>query len=250
MARCRSVIFFLFLTLALASAPAVSARVYAVCVGIDHYLSPEATPLRYAQSDATSFGRLLYNSGSSDVYTILGKNATYEKVIETLEKVASKNRPDDVLIFFFSGHGLNGGMCVYNTRTSNTLLTYRDLSRIFKHSKARTKLILADTCHSGSGRIEKKNNSDTAALKNQNIILFLSSRTNEKSIENHGAKSGLFTHFLIQGFRGKADKNGDRAISAREIYDYVTSNVQRSSRNRQHPVMWGRFNPDLKLLRY
>ena len=80
-------------------------------------------------------------------------------------------------------------------------------------------------------------------------MLFLSSRTNETSLETP-YKNSLFTIFLERGLRGGADTNKDRRISARELYDFVHKGVIEVSGNKQHPVMWGKFDNNMTVINW
>lgn len=227
------------------------ARVYAVCVGVDNYDYRDIPPLHYARSDARAVARFLTSTGG-EVMFLDDKKATLANVSAALKQMAARTGQDDVMVFYFSGHGLKGGVCMRDTRSANTLLTYKQLGKLFKQTRARTKLIIVDSCHSGTGRIErngdKRNGADT--LKDTNIILFMASRGNEVAAESSGTAAGLFTRHMLDGMKGKADANRNGAVSARELFNYVSSRVQRDTRGRQHPVMWGKFNPELTIIRY
>ena len=80
-------------------------------------------------------------------------------------------------------------------------------------------------------------------------MFFLSSRTNETSQETQYQNS-LFTIFLERGLRGGADNNKDRIITAREIYDFVHQGVVKASDNKQHPVMWGKFDNNMTVIKW
>ena len=79
-------------------------------------------------------------------------------------------------------------------------------------------------------------------------MLFLSSRSNETSIERRDMKNGFFTTYLQKGLRGGADANRDRTITAKELFDYVHKGVTKLSLNKQHPVMWGKFNNNMPVM--
>ena len=79
-------------------------------------------------------------------------------------------------------------------------------------------------------------------------MFFLSSRTNETSQEMLGGPNGQFTRFLVRGLGGGSDKNRDKKISAKELYDFVHEGVSVATGNKQHPVMWGRFNNTMTIL--
>ncbi|MDE6195103.1 MAG: caspase family protein [Muribaculaceae bacterium] len=55
-----------------------------------------------------------YTDGSIDYVLLLDSVATKEKIIMAMNKVYSKAKEDDIVIFFFSGHGFNGGFCAYD----------------------------------------------------------------------------------------------------------------------------------------
>lgn len=231
----------------------VNARILAVSVGINKYARPGVGVLHLAENDARDFATLINNTGDASVKLLLGKNATKQSIINAMQTMAAAARPDDILVLFFSGHGLKGGMAAYNTNSLSTLVSYKELGAIFRSSAARTKLIMADTCHSGSMRLGKRKGSeaDRKRLKDQDILLFLSSRDNETSNEAPGAMhNGLFTHFVLDGMAGNADANADHRITARELFDYVSKRVVNMSRGTQHPVMWGKFDADMIISTY
>jgi hypothetical protein len=89
----------------------------------------------------------------------------------------------------------------------------------------------------------------TNRYNSQNVMLFLSSRTNETSMETKFQNS-MFTIFLERGLRGGADINKDRHITARELYDFVHKGVIEASGNKQHPVMWGKFDNDMTVIKW
>lgn len=230
-----------------AAVPTATAKVYAVCVGINNYMARGQNQLRYAVSDAQSMARFFKVNSDAVVVTITDRQATRANVLRTANQVFSKAGPNDVVVFYFSGHGLPGAMCAHDTQTPATLLTYKDLGTVMKRSRARNRLIFSDTCHAGSGRISKTN-ARPEDLNGMNILLFLSSRGNETSRET--SQGGLFTVCLLKGLEGAADRNRNRAITARELFDYVSTRVANLSRGRQHPVMWGKFDPNLNLMTY
>ena len=81
-------------------------------------------------------------------------------------------------------------------------------------------------------------------------MLFLSSRSDETSIERRDMQNGFFTTYLQKGLRGAADVNKDRIITARELFNYVQKNVVSISNDRQHPVMWGKFSDNMPVMKW
>jgi uncharacterized caspase-like protein len=78
----------------------------------------------------------------------------------------------------------------------------------------------------------------------------MSSRDKEYSMEFTSMKNSIFTHYLMRGLAGAADRNSDRQITAREIFDYVSRNVRSDTNDGQHPVMWGNFDENFIFMTY
>ena len=110
-------------------------------------------------------------------------------------------------------------------------------------------MILSDAFFSGKMRQGRKNTAEQS-FNNYNIMLFLSSRGNETSIERRDMKNGFFTSCLQKGLRGGADVNKDRAITAKELFNYVSRHVKLLSSDKQHPVMWGKFSDNMIVMKW
>lgn len=224
----------------LAFVSVVQAKTYVVAAGINKYAN--GSSLRYCETDVANFCRVMQSQGAI-IYRYTGRSATKANILAALRKVCGMASGNDAVIFFFSGHGSHNGFCPYDmSKTGANLLTYGEMQRVFKTSLASRKMVFADACHSGGMRQDKSNT--TSKVKDSSVMFFLSSRGNEYSIESPRG-GGLFTINLINGLCGRADNNGDKYVTAQEIFYYVSSNVKSASRNRQHPVMWGKFNDNM-----
>lgn len=222
------------------------AIVYIVAAGISDYKC--INDLRLPRQDAIAIARLFKKQGAK-VTLITDKNVTKERLLQTLQTVFSKAKKNDMILFFFSGHGFPDGFCTHDTNCQyGKYITYENLKQIYSQSKAERKLILADACFSGAIRTESKQKASKESFSNQHLLLFLSSRTDETSMERTSMQNGYFTTFLLDGLKGKADKNKDRIITAKELFDFVNPGVSQISGNRQHPVMWGKFSDNLIII--
>ena len=56
------------------------------------------------------------------------------------------------------------------------------------------------------------------------------------------AKKGVFSHFLIRGLEGEADRNIDKIVTVTELFDFISTNVKSYTANRQSPVIKGSFD--------
>lgn len=220
----------------------VSAKVLLVAVGIGDYPKP-INPLNLPTKDAIAMKTLIDKNGDSGTAILLDKEATKSAILSEIHARFDHASTDDIIIFFFSGHGYKGGFVAYDGE-----LPYSLIREAMGSSKCKNKMIFADACFSGKMRQGKRQvkeeNSDS------NVMLFLSSRDNETSIERRDMTNGFFTICLKDGLSGKADANRDRTITAKEIFDFVSTNVKKLSKDKQHPVMWGNFSNNMPVIRW
>ena len=116
-------------------------------------------------------------------------------------------------------------------------------------------IIIADTCHSAAigGDIGRRGSINSTAMINkyfeelakseEGTALITSAEANEVAFEDKkwGDGHGVFTHFLLEGLRGKADGYGggkkDGIISIGELFEYVRYNVKENTDQKQHPLI-------------
>jgi len=235
------------LTLALAivlGVAALPAKTFIVCVGIDHYQGKRAD-LRVCVDDArTIYGIFRGNDAECRRALLIDKNATIAGVKAMIKRLFAPATTDDAVIVFFSGHGVPGGLCCVDG-----VLPYDDLYAAMRACRAGRKMVLVDACF--SGKMRKRFRQASNRYAKEDIMLFLSSRDKEMSMETNRlnpAKNSLFTRFLERGLRGAADSDHDRVVTAKELFRYVHDGVARASLNRQHPVMWGSFDGAMPII--
>ena len=236
----RKVIFLLALLVPLV----ISAKTYLVAVGVSEYPQKERC-LRLPANDAATIRYLYSKNSNTETVLITNSNATQKAVLIAMQKAFVQAKANDIIVFFFSGHGSPGNFCLYDSN-----VPYAKIRAVMAKSKAKNKMIFADACYSGrmrQGRKKQTNNNDQS-LKNSNVMLFLSSRGNEKSIERLDMKNGFFTSCLQKGLRGGADTNRDKTITAKELFTYVSAGVKKISDDAQHPVMWGKFSDNMPVI--
>ena len=214
-----------------------TAKVYLVAAGISDYPGTR-NDLRLPAEDAKTVEWLYGKNSVSGSVLLVNSQATAQNIIDAMLSLFANAGANDIVVLFFSGHGVKGSFCAYDS-----FLSYTRIINAMAKCKATKKIIFADACFAGKMRGAGGGDDDEGAAKNADVMLFLSSRSNEKSMERKSMSNGLFTTYLVRGLRGRADVNRDRTITAKELYEYVHKRVTEASGNRQHPVMWGRF-PD------
>lgn len=218
----------------------LQAKVYLVSVGIADYPGKE-NDLRISDNDAKTIAKVFQATKDASVNVLVNEAATQSALLSTMHTTFEDADYNDAVILYFSGHGTPGALVCHDG-----LLKYQHIFKMLKGCKATRKIIIADACYAGKMRTTRQ---QTDSYNNQNVMLFLSSRTNETSQETQ-YKNSLFTIFLERGLRGGADKDKNRQITARELFDFVHKGVIDASGNKQHPVMWGKFDNDMTVIKW
>lgn len=218
----------------------LQAKVYLLSVGIADYPGKE-NDLRISDNDAKTIAKVFQATKDVSVNILVNEAATQSALLSTMHTTFEDADYNDAVILYFSGHGTPGALVCHDG-----LLTYQHIFKMLKGCKATRKIIIADACYAGKMRTTRQQND---SYNNQNVMLFLSSRTNETSQETQ-YKNSLFTIFLERGLRGGADKDKNRQITARELFDFVHKGVIDASGNKQHPVMWGKFENDMIVIKW
>ncbi|MPR32313.1 caspase family protein [Salmonirosea aquatica] len=229
---------------------------YAVVVGISDYkISDYRTgDLRYADQDARRFGDFLKSAAggsvpAQNIKLLTNREATKSAILQAMS-LFGKATPQDRVVFYFSGHGMKGGFLPYDVSATDptTILNYQEVKARFKPSVSLTKLCIADACLSGgmTARTAWKGPASKTSTSS-NVVLMLSSRSTQSSVESGARRGGIFTFYVLKGLRGEADSNRNRTVTIRELYDYVSPLMRRSTPNRQAPLFYGKFSDELPL---
>ncbi|RLD60835.1 MAG: hypothetical protein DRJ05_03830, partial [Bacteroidetes bacterium] len=202
------------------------------------------------------FYNLLVTSGvkKGNIALLTDYNAGKQNIINKLDMIFSKAKTDDEVIFFFSGHGSKGSFIPYDYNGySSTVLGYSVIKASFKKCKAKKKLCIADACFSGSIKKAPATSKEVAgedkSLDDKSgVVVMMSSRDYQTSREMPSLKNGAFTHYLVKGLKGPADKNKDKTITVSEMYYYTKQHVKLETQNKQIPIIFGNFDEDMPIL--
>lgn len=243
MINLRKLILLLFVAACVGFA---DARTYLVAAGIEDYTGfpQKVDNLPNTCKDAKGI-KDVYDKNKATTSLLLNRQASKAGILSAVRNVLGQAGPDDIVVFFFSGHGLKGGICAYDG-----LLFYDDLIAELAKSRSKNKMMFIHSCHSGSIRSTEAARGDSSekSVQGANVMLFMSSRGNEYSWTNTFKEYSYFTDYLQRALKGKADVNRDRTITAKELFNYVTEGVKKSTQNKQHPVMWGNFSDDMPVI--
>ena len=242
-------------------------NIWAVVVGINRY--ENVRPLRYAVNDAKAFYDHLVGFSQippENVTLLLDQDATLTRLRSTLgTHLKNKAGKDDMVIIFFAGHGATekdvmspdgDGLEKYLLPCGAdpndlyaTALPMGEVSKIFSRIQAERLVFIADSCYSGAsgGRtIEVSGIRATISdafldriAEGKGRVIMTASGANEVSAEDDHLKQGVFTYYLLEGLKGKADVDRDGAVTVDEVYQFVSETVPRATNQEQHPVKKG-----------
>jgi len=242
-------------------------NVWAVVIGIDNY--QKIRHLRYAVNDARAFyEHLIHNNHipEENVTLMINEEASSNRLRSTLgTHLRNKASKEDMVIIYFAGHGATerdvtspdgDGLEKYILPHDADLkdlygsaLPMIEISRIFNRIRSERLIFIADACYSGAsgGRTisstgMRANISDgflDRIASGKGRVILTASGPNETSTENDELKHGVFTYFLLEGLRGKADIDTDGIITVDEVYRYVSKEVPKATEQRQHPIKKG-----------
>jgi hypothetical protein len=230
-----------------------TSKIWAVIIGVAAY--NHMPVLRYTDDDAYRIhGFLKSPEGGAipdeQMEILIDDAATYDNIKSTMQRIFNQAGPSDMVVLYFSGHGLKGSFLPFDFDGFDHKLPHEEITAFFKNSPAKFKLCIADACHSGSLLAMRSGSAqsiittyyDKLAEANGGTALLLSSKSEETSLESSGLRQGVFSHFLIKGLKGEADANSDSIISVQELYEYVFENVRTYTGNRQTPVILGDYD--------
>lgn len=211
-----------------------STRRVAIVVGANE-AAPGRQKLRYAHADARLMADVLVRVSRfarEDVHVLLEPHAA--DVLAVLERVGRSARAsngDAMLVFYYSGH--SDGQYVFPNGEPLALAALRD--HVIK-TGARVRVGILDTCRGGSWTRAKGvsvgaplDPVDLMDVATEGTALLSSSSGIENAHEADAVGGSFFTHHVVAGLLGAADKSGDGNVTLQEIFEYAKERTVRDS---------------------
>jgi len=218
---------------------------FALIIGNTEYIDPGLAQLTAPGKDAEDFARVLKDQeiGAFDEVKIL-LNQLSSSVIETIDEFFDQKKPDDLLVLYFSGHGVRDELGSLYLAVKNTIRTRLRSTAIksdyirdaMDQSRSKRQLLILDCCNSGAfpqGTKAELGGSMGMTKAFQGYGRFVLTASDATQFAWEGDKvigetdNSLFTHFLVKGLEGEADNDGDGRITVDELYDYTFDQISR-----------------------
>ncbi len=251
---------------------------WAVVIGISKYKfsSGSFADVRYAANDAQEFYNFIRSSeggglSPDHILFLQDEEASLKNIRYAFFDFLKKALEEDFVVIYFSGHGTpeednpdNLYLLAYDSRPdqiASSAFPMWDIETALKrYIKSNKVIMFADACHSAgisnnitTRSIDKKNQVNKYLIEiaraKKGRAIFTASEAGELSQESQkwGGGHGVFTYFLIEGLKGKADMNDNNVVTLGEVMDYVSENVRRETGNTQHPNTSGFFDRSFPL---
>ncbi len=230
---------------------------YALIIANSDYTDPGLAKLAAPGRDAEDFARVLNAKdigAFDDVTTFI--NESKSVVREGIDSFFSMKKPDDLLLAYFSGHGVRDEygslyLAVKNTNRSrlrSTAIKSDFVRESMDQSRSRRIVLILDCCNSGAFAHGTKaaigvSVGTGVAFEGTGYGRIVLTATDATQFAWEGDQvigetdNSLFTHFLVKGLEGAADEDGDGKITVDELYDYAYGEIV-SRTPKQTPGKW------------
>jgi uncharacterized caspase-like protein len=222
-------------------------RRVALVVGIDRYTDPALGDLRYPAKDSQDLARVLSapDQGGFDLVSQVTGTVTSDSFWSAFEAATSHLQRDDTFVLFIAGHGtldLSGeGSRLYVMPSDAWLAEPADtgipllaLEAAVADLPARRRVMVLDTCYSGSGRSaltpSMRERLDSlrgpiptplALEASEHEVRLFSAHHNQPAIEDEQLQNGVYTHFFVEALAGGGDVDGDGLVEVLEAHDFA-----------------------------
>ncbi|WP_181139793.1 caspase family protein [Streptomyces sp. Ru71] len=231
---------------------------FALIIASGTFDDPAFRALRAPAQDAAELARVLGDDQVGGFSVQTSADEPMHLVLERVEEFFADRSPGDLLVLYFTGHGVkdDSGELHFVCRTTklnrlaSTAVSAAFVNRCMDRCRARSIVLLLDCCYSGAFARSMLAKADgTVQLAEQfpgrGRAIVTASRALEYAFEGGEltGSSGVpqashFTHALVTGLdTGAADRDGDGLITLDELYDFVHERVREVS-PRQTPGLW------------
>lgn len=234
----------------------------ALLIGISEY-GNGFHPLPGTLTDIQAMERVLKQSemGGFDQVKLL-PNPGRQQMAEAIEELFVGCQPDDLILLYFSGHGIKldsrdgsdgadgideveGDDLYFASRETGrdsagrlkmaTALSAYDIKKLMRRSASRRQVLILDCCFSGAfakDMMVRGGNSvpvDVAQLGGEGRAVLTSSAETQPSFEDKDG--GFYTRYIVEGVeKGSADTDNDGWITVDELHEFAKRKTQEAKR--------------------
>jgi len=224
---------------------------WAVLIGVDDYAY--AKDLEFCGADMRALKVELTKVGFDERQVVLLHDNAQDKrlqpyranIQQQIELACGNAEKGDLVLIAFSGHGIHQGKASYLCPTdakvsdTDTLISMDWVYERLQRSQADLRLMMVDACRNvppelgGTRSLSSSERKDVtrafvAATERlpEGILLLNSCSEGEFATEDKDLGHGVFMHYLLEGLRGKADKDNDRKVTLDELFRFASKETR------------------------
>jgi len=227
---------------------------YALLIGIGEY-EEGLDSLQSPIANVSALAEVLADperGGFDEVTPLI--NCDRSTLSETIEMFFKGRDPKDLLLLFFSGHGVKNKhrelyFAATNTRKirkellETTALPASEVTRWIKDSAAESQVVILDCCFSGAfGDLQAMDDRSVdveAQLGAEGRVVLTSTVSTGYGFEAKDSELSIYSYYLVEGLSsGAADLDRDGYVNVGELHDFTSRKVQQAVPE-MSPCMFG-----------
>jgi DNA-binding beta-propeller fold protein YncE/tetratricopeptide (TPR) repeat protein len=250
----------------------------AVVIGVSEYAN-NLQALDFCQKDGEEVHRVLKSIGYEvpDSHKLVGQ-VKYETMKDAIyDFFTDPNvKAEDVLVFYYSGHGVpdvNGDVFLASSETNPDApfrkgFSFHELTNTIERSNSTRIVTILDCCYSGAAKVSKGHEEDAAKLgtvaiddKSRKLVqqgegkcLLAASMGFQEAYGLKEKGHSIFTYYLLEGFRGaKSAVDEEGNVTPDTLGKYVFReivNLPEGKRPKQKPIRKVEAGGDIILAQY
>lgn len=230
---------------------------FALLIGVSDSSEEDLPKLPSAIEDIQAMQAVMQDPklGDFDSVEVLS-NPTRQEMEEAIETLFANRKKEDLVLFYFSGHGITdekGKLYLVTPQTRKergnlikaTAVAATVLHDNMGNSRSKHQVLILDSCFSGAiaeGLTGKSAGSKVdiqRELGGEGRAILTSSNAVQRSFHIQGYNLSIYTHYLIDGIQtGAANQDGDDYISVDELHEYAKKKLEQEA-----PLMSPQFFP-------
>jgi len=233
---------------------------YLVAIGINEYRNP-ALDLNYARADAEAFSNTIKEKSTSlfkkvEIHELVDTEATKRNILSLMDDLARIIKPEDVLLFYYAGHGSMVENKFFFIPTESVSLYQEDklnkesiyagiIQEKLKNIPALKQIVILDACQSGGSTeiLAQRGASEEKALaqlsRGSGVHVLAASGSEQYAAEVSELGHGVFTYILLDALKGSADgapKDGN--VTVYELKAYLNDQVPELTEKYKGSPQW------------
>jgi hypothetical protein len=217
----RGFILFFKLFVVLAPHPGAAAERHLLTIAA-HRGTPGEVPLRFARRDAERIRKVFQHLGGvQPANTVMLVDPSSSDVRRTLGALGNRLKKDDTLVLYISAH--------MDSRAIHLGPERLPFERIFSGARdtgASLRVFVLDGCQSGAVTAKGLRRGRVRVIRPRprpatGEVVLTSTAPGEDALESQRLSGSFFTHYVVTGLRGAADRDRDGRVTVEELYRFA-----------------------------